>query len=363
MEKRLKVAYFLGSLNRGGLETLLLDVFRNAAEADYDFIGIYRKPGLLEEAFLNTGVSMYRLRPGNVLDIAYFRKVRQILRKDNVSIVHAQTPLDALIALVVTVGMGIKVVITYHSTGLSKERRTQFVMNHVDLNLYVSKYQKSRYFDIYKMKDSIKHKVIHNGISFDKFSVPVKKECCKTRALIFGTVGSFSSGRSQKIICRFLKKLKDQGVEFKFYFVGSKTKAEPYLYEDCVRYCEENQLTDSVCFMGTRNDVPQLLQQWDAYIYSTVHDSFGISVIEAVASGLPTFVNDWPVMEEITAGGAYATLYKSNDADDLLEKFTDFLNDRESYAQRALAAAAEVRNRYNIKEYIRNLSDSYRTLI
>jgi hypothetical protein len=35
----MKIAYLLGSLNRGGMETLMLDVFKNADKADFDFIG------------------------------------------------------------------------------------------------------------------------------------------------------------------------------------------------------------------------------------------------------------------------------------------------------------------------------------
>jgi len=41
----MKVSYLLGSLNRGGTETLTLDVFRKAATNGLELIGIYRKKG------------------------------------------------------------------------------------------------------------------------------------------------------------------------------------------------------------------------------------------------------------------------------------------------------------------------------
>jgi len=47
----MKVAYLLGSLNRGGTETLLLDVFSNADKASYEMIGIYRKDGAYRNDF------------------------------------------------------------------------------------------------------------------------------------------------------------------------------------------------------------------------------------------------------------------------------------------------------------------------
>ena len=34
----MKVAYFLGTLNRGGMETLLLDVFRQSREVSYQMM-------------------------------------------------------------------------------------------------------------------------------------------------------------------------------------------------------------------------------------------------------------------------------------------------------------------------------------
>lgn len=357
----MKVAYMLGSLNRGGLETLMLDVFRNASMADYNFIGVYRKSGLLEKEFVNTGVPMFKLNPKNVLDIGYLFKLRRVLKENDIDVVHSQTAIDAAVAIFVTFGTGVKVVTTYHSGSFSKRLLTGFAMKHVNLNLYVSKYQRDKYLEVYGEKEGDKHKVLYNGLSFDKFTMPTEIKNHNDDVICLGMVGNFTPVRSQMFVCRFLRLLKEKGVSFKFYFVGSKTKAEPYLYDDCVAYCEKNGLVDCVDFLGSRNDVPQLLQQWDAYVYSTIHDSFGISVIEAISSGLPTFVNDWPVMEEIIEGTC-ATLYKSDDENDLLVKFMDFLNHKNSYRQHALTAAAEVRKRFGINGYIRNLSDVYRTL-
>lgn len=69
-------------------------------------------------------------------------------------------------------------------------------------------------------------------------------------------------------------------------------------------------------FLGLWDDVPSLLATMDAFVYATRHDSFGIAVVEAMASRVPTFVNDWGVMNELTKGGRYATLYKTDDIED-----------------------------------------------
>ena len=46
----MKVAFFIGSLNRGGTETLVLDTFRRKEVLPYECILIYRSEGELSEA-------------------------------------------------------------------------------------------------------------------------------------------------------------------------------------------------------------------------------------------------------------------------------------------------------------------------
>jgi len=79
----MKIAYSLGSLGRGGTETLLLDVFRNAKNADFDFIGIYRKVGFnsLKSEFEATEQKLFRLSPKFPFDLLFLYKLRKLLQK------------------------------------------------------------------------------------------------------------------------------------------------------------------------------------------------------------------------------------------------------------------------------------------
>ena len=100
----------------------------------------------------------------------------------------------------------------------------------------------------------------------------------------------------------------------------------------------------------------------DAFVYGTDHDTFGIAVIEAVAAGLPTFVNDWEVMTEVTQNGKLATLYKTNDTEDFCEKFMDFVANVDSYKKQAQVNASLVRNIYSIESHIERLNELYKSL-
>ena len=68
----MKIAYLLGSLSRGGTETLVLDVFKNSDKASYSFIGIHRKDGLLKDEFYASKPNFIKCGPKGFHFISYF---------------------------------------------------------------------------------------------------------------------------------------------------------------------------------------------------------------------------------------------------------------------------------------------------
>lgn len=360
----------MGTLNRGGAETLVLDICRNAVEAELNTVLIHRKGGLLAEDFTASGVEMIRLRPHGPFDLKYLARLRRIVVRRNIDILHAHQVLDAAYALLATAGLSTKVVLSLHGHG-SKDgflsgRMRQFAIRRSNRVLFVSKELESHYRKEY---GSIPNgTVFHNGIDFSKFqkekSPFLQKELgLKENNLLLGSVGNFTSVRDQLTICRFLNLLKQAFIPFHFVFVGSASAAEPHLYGACVDYCNEHDLAEQVSFLGSRSDVPAILPQLDAFVYSTVHDTFGIALVEAIAVGIPVFVNDWEVMQEVTDDGNWATLYRSKDEDDLLEKFLYFYRNRENALEKARQNALAVKERYGIDQYLERLKSLYQALL
>jgi L-malate glycosyltransferase len=376
-----RVTYLLGSLNRGGAETLLLDIFRNAAANQLDAIAIYRKSGVLEPDFINSPVQLYELSfQKNIF--SYFFRLRKILQDQNVKCVHAQQPLDALLAWIATPGLSLKIILTLHGYDLHESRLgnmiLSFILKRTDTNIYVSNAQREYYQKKYRL-DENKQWVVYNGISFNKFDgaksasthsmtashIMSKEDLLRDElkltpdTMLFGTVGNFLPGRDQLTICKFLKLLKKEDISFHFVFVGKRVENSSDLYDDCVKYCRQNNLLENVSFLGSREDVPDILSQLDAFVYATDHDTFGIGVVEAMAVGIPVFVNDWMVMSEITDNGKYATLYKTKDDQDLLRHFLLFLQDKTDFLTKAANASSFVRQKYSIEKHIDNLMKIY----
>jgi glycosyltransferase involved in cell wall biosynthesis len=158
-----------------------------------------------------------------------------------------------------------------------------------DKTIFVSNTQKKYYSSKYIIKQK-KIQVIYNGIDLRRFSLKYNFTLRKSLnighdAFLMGMVGNFSPGRDHLTICKFLLLLHKLEFNFEFLFIGGKNLSYPDLYVNCVSFCEKNGINDKIHFLGIRKDVPELLSQLDLFIFSTNHDAFGNSVLEAMASG------------------------------------------------------------------------------
>lgn len=364
------VAYFIGSLNRGGAEMLTLDICRKRESAPYDIVLIYRNDGELSAAFRETGVPMIRIKPGRN-KLGYFHEIRKTLKNKKIDIIHAQTLTNALLSVICTVFSNVKVVASFHGfykSPLQKIMR-HCVMWMADALLYVSKYERDWYVKTSFFCPRNRCHVVYNGLSFDKlderYVIPeflkVTRQT-KPESVCLVMVGNFAKGRSQFFLCQCFKHLLQQEHKsLQFFFVGKRVDATPWRFDECVRYCEENHLTDNVHFVGSRGDVPAILQFSDGFVYASEHDSFGIAVVEAVAAGIPTIVNDWAVMQEIVGDQGWADVYHTDDIEDCCSKIKGLIEDLDNRKRLSEIAKEQVRDAYSIETHINKLYSIYST--
>lgn len=65
--------------------------------------------------------------------------------------------------------------------------------------------------------------------------------------------------------------------------------AEPT--EETESLCKKYQIENSVLFLGLRNDVSELLQALDVFVFPSINEGLPVSVIEAQAAGLPVLMS------------------------------------------------------------------------
>ncbi len=372
----MKVAFFIGSLNRGGTEMLTLDICRNKDYAPFEMILVYRNEGELTEEFKVTDVPAFRIKPKG-LKFGYFGRLRKLIKQEKVDIVHAQTLTNGVIAIFVSLFTHIKVVVSFHgffySTLMVLYRH--FIMWNVDAMVFVSQFVRDWYVKNSLGCPKANCNVVYNGINFDKFQMQYEEpdflrdnRFRKPDNIRFVMVGNFVSGRSQMVVCKSLKILKDKGIRnLDFYFVGKRVENEANLYDDCVKYCTDNDLQEFVHFVGSRGDIPSVLQHVDGFVYSTNCDTFGIAVIEALASGLPVLVNDWPVMREVIGAERLAVRYfMSDNVQDCANKMVDLISQIKDKPDElkadCLKMAQKVCQTYSIENHINHLTRIYQCL-
>lgn len=364
----MKIAYFLGALNRGGAETLILDICRQHVNVPYEFVCVYRHDGNMSDEFKASGAPMLHI-PKNGGVMHYIWQVRKTLLHERITIVHSQTPSNTLILAIALIGTGIKIITTFHGHTFAPapwwKRKVVYAAS--EKILCVSRYEKSYYEKMWGLPKENKLEVVYNGVDFSKIEdcrlkiedLQLQNEGRNRLCM----VGNFVSGRSQFVVCKALQKLRVKSeelrVDWDFYFIGRRDDKQAYLYDECVRYCEEHHL-NNVHFLGSRNDVPELLKTMDGFVYSTVHDTFGIAVIEAIASGLPVVVNDWDVMIEVCGDANEGIRYfKTENVEDAADKIADLLANLESSKKVAEANAKRVKEKYSIQKHMENLYEIY----
>ena len=360
----MKVAFFLGSLKRGGAESLVHDICVRKDYAPFRVCCLYRKDDDYSQAFKESGAELIRVsKKGSI--IRYLRDLRKAILSNGIDIVHAQTPSNALVSIASLLFTRVKVVTTFHGFSFSDAPKwyRKIVYRFSKVVICVSEFEKEFYKDKWRLPDRNKLRVIHNGIDFSKLDCPepdtIHPILIDDKTLNMIMVGSFIEGRSQYFICQVMQRLSQMNVAFNMHFAGRRDEAEYWRYDDCVSFCQENGLTDKVHFLGNRTDIPYLLRQMDLFLYASEHDTFGIAVIEALASGLPVIVNDWDVMKEITCNGNYALLYRTDDVEDCIEKIRFFMDAQKDLQSKMPETMEAVRWQYSMDRHMYELNKVY----
>lgn len=344
---------------------------RRLQSAPFEGIVLYRNEGELSEAFRDTGIPLVRIKPGRQ-KLGYVFKLRRQLKEEKIDILHTQTLLNAMLGIFCVAFSRVKLVASFHGFRYSWLDRlfTQLVVWNADASIFVSNNLKEWNLSHTFLIPKRRCHVVYNGIDFSKLDIAYGipdflrnsgKDSLENVKLAM--VGNFGNVRSQRFLCRSLHRLIEAGYDnFQFYFIGKRVEAEPELYDDCVNYCKKHQMMDQVHFVGSRGDVPAILQHIDGFVYASDHDTFGIAVVEAVASGRPALVNDWAVMREIVGEKGWAEMYRTNDEEDCCTKMKELIDHIESRKQKAEIFKKEVREMYSIETNIDHLSSIYSSL-
>ena len=119
----------------------------------------------------------------------------------------------------------------------------------------------------------------------------------------------------------------------------------------------ELDIDSRVQFLGTRDDVPELLADSDVFVHlPDCAEGFGIAVVEAMASGLICVCGDRGALPEIVEDGVSGFLVKNNDPERLAEIVRAIAGNPNSEAYAKIRAnAVTAAGRFSIEAFTAKL--------
>ena len=150
-----------------------------------------------------------------------------------------------------------------------------------------------------KIINSKKFHIINNTIDIKRYCYNDKARekyrkiyKIKDNEVLLGNIGNFNAQKNQIFLLKLIKELKNTK-KYKLMLVGDgplKRKFEKYI--------KKNGLDAYVIFTGSINNVNEIVQAMDIFLFPSIFEGFGIAALEAQAAGLPTVISN-KVPEEV----------------------------------------------------------------
>jgi glycosyltransferase involved in cell wall biosynthesis len=121
----------------------------------------------------------------------------------------------------------------------------------------------------------------------------------------------------------------------------------------------ELRVPDRVKFLGIRTDIPELMRAADAFILTSLSEAASLTLLEAMASGLPSVVTNVGGNPELVRHEREGLLFPRGDAAGCADAIRRVLRDSELAARLGAAARARAVDRYQLNRTVEEYYNLY----
>ncbi len=194
---------------------------------------------------------------------------------------------------------------------------------------------------------------IPNGVDFKIYSEI--KRLPKKNSFLF--IGRLSSNKGIDHLIEVVYLLKDKIPDIKLYIVGKDWRGQRKILEDSVK---EKNLDKNIIFTGGVSEKEKIdyLKKSEFFVSASEYEGFGISVLEAMAAGLPVIVNDIDAFRSFVEDGKNGFIADYSNPKKTADYIFGILNktDLSKISENAINTAKE----YDWKELAKRIKNIYK---
>lgn len=323
-----RVLWLIDSLTMGGAESLALEfasVSRSAGiELHVCCLGTI-EGNRMESELRDRGVPCTNLGARNLRDLAAFRSLLRLLRRDRPDLIHAHLRYASIWGALASRIEGVPMIATLHlmpddaepwSAGGVRERLACWLLDRFSAGVIaVSRAVGEAYVKTGRL-DARKLRVVHNGVN-GRFIDEARRSGAELRrelgldddALVISTVSVLRPGKGVDVLIDAVPAILAQVARARVLVAGDGSEREAL-----AQRVRERGLSRCVRLLGYRRDVPRVLAASDLFVLPSHQDAFPTVLLEAMAAGLPVVASAVGGVVEIVSPDETGTLVPPGDS-------------------------------------------------
>lgn len=295
--KIVRVLQIVNYMDRGGLETMLMNYYRHIdrKRIQFDFLVHREKEAQYDQEIKRLGGRIYRMPRLNPISPSYHRREMKFFREHKYQIVHCHMDCMSAFPLLHAKKAGVPVRIAHsHSTNQNKDLKYPVKMLCKQLipmsatHLFACGIEAGKF-----MYGNNEFRIMRNAIEVENFLFDpsvrekVRSELGLKNEVVLGHVANFSRAKNHLYLLDIFYEYHKYNLQSKLLLVGDGSERK-----NIENKIEILGLHDDVILTGVRSDVNRLLQAMDVFVFPSLYEGLPVTMVEAQASGLPCVISN-----------------------------------------------------------------------
>jgi len=366
MDKSIKILHVLGALNRGGAETMIMNIYRNIdrEKIQFDFMIHTNEKCDYEDEIETLGGKIYRTSKYKGKNhFSYKAQWNKFFKEhEEYKIIHGHMRSTASIYLKIAKKYGRTTIAHSHSTASRGNIVEQIVKNIMQFPIrniadyfFACSDEAGKWLFGKNIINNKNYKLIKNAIEVEKYIFnknkrkALRNQLSLTGKLVIGHVGSFTYPKNHKRLIEIFNEIYKNNKNSRLLLVGDGP-----LKLKIINQIKSLELENKVKFVGVVSNVNDYLQAMDIFIFPSFFEGMPVSLIEAQASGLPCLTSLLVTKEaKILKSNKYISL-KQLDSYLVKEAMKLYTNNKREDTSFEIKKAG-----YDIKEETKKLENFY----